>query len=272
MSMAWIAVGTAVVGAGASIYGAKKSAGATSSASQRAIDAENKRFEEGRADLAPYRQAGYGALDMISQLYGIPGAPAGAGTTGNRINPANTGFGGFDQFGNPRNGMDLGGAPGTSGVPATAPTNRDLSAFYTSPNYDFVRSEGLRGVTNSRAAQGSGSGGNALRGSIGFASNLASGEFQNYVDRLFAVAGLGSGATTVGVQAGQNNADSLAQIYQHGGDARASAYMAGAQGVNSAVQGGLGNWAFNNYLNQGNASIAPQGGYAYGGAPGNRNP
>lgn len=232
--MTWVAaaiIGGAVIGAGASAYSANRAAGAASDASRRATDAELQMYNQSREDLAPYREAGTGALDMISQLYGIPGADG------------------------------------------QAPAQRDLSSFYTSPNYEFVRSEGLRGVTNSRAAMGSGSGGNAIRGAERFAGNLASGEFQNYVDHLFAVAGMGSGATQVGVQAGQNTANSLANIYTNEGNARGSAYMSGAAGVNSSIQGGLQNWAFQNYLNSGaSPAAAPQGGYAYGGAPGNRNP
>jgi hypothetical protein len=170
-------------------------------------------YNQNRADLAPYREAGYGALGQIQQLYGL-------------------------------------GTPGANGQPAA----RDLSAFYASPNYQFVREQGIEGLTNRASAAGGQLSGNALRGITEFSGNLASGEFNNYVNRLFAVAGLGGQATQQGVQAGQNTANALTNIYTNQGNARASAYMAGAQGVNSAVQGGLSNWAFNTYLNNGSNS------------------
>jgi hypothetical protein len=101
---------------------------------------------------------------------------------------------------------------------------------------------------------GSGSGGNAIRGASAFASNLASGEFQSYVDRLFGIAGLGSGATQVGVQSGSNTAANLANIYTNAGNVRASAYLSGASSVNNAVQGGLQNHALISYLNAGSGT------------------
>jgi hypothetical protein len=252
-------IGGSIIGAGSSLYGASKAASAAKKASQQATDAQLQMFNLGRQDLAPYRQAGYGALDILSQLYGIPGAqPAPAGA------PGPEGFAPMP-FEGARGDATwkrlVGGfynkptAPGSTPTvaPPGAPTSRDLSPFFTSPQYQFVRDEGLRGITNSRAVSGSGSGGNAIRGAVGYASNLASGEFQSYVDRLFGIAGLGSGATQVGVQAGSNAGANLANIYQNAGNARASAYMAGASGVNAAVQGGLQNWALLKYLNSGTA-------------------
>ena len=263
MSMAWVAVGSAVIGAGASIYGSNRAASASNSASRRAADTQLTIDERNRSDLAPYRQAGYGALDQLSQLYGIsrPSTSGGPGTPGGGIRLGGSGAlggsRGLDAAGRP---INLGANMAATGGPdsnVSPPANRDLTQFFTSPQYEFNRSEGLRGITNSRSVTGSGSGGNAIRGAIGFASNLASGEFNSYVDRLFGIAGLGSGATEVGVQSGNNTAGNLASIYMNAGNARASAYMAGASGVNNAIQGGLGNWAFSNYLNQGNSAIAP---------------
>jgi len=129
-----------------------------------------------------------------------------------------------------------------------------MSRFETSPNYEFVRDEGLRGLENLGSARGGQLSGNALRGATAFSSNLASGEFNNYVTRLFGIAGLGQGAVNTGVQAGANTAGNLSQIYMNQGNARASAYMGAAGGVNNAIQGGLQNWAFNTYMNQGSNS------------------
>lgn len=125
-----------------------------------------------------------------------------------------------------------------------------MADFRTSPEYRFVREQGIEGLTNRASAAGGQLSGNALRGITQFSSGLASGEFNNYVNRLFGIAGLGSGAVNTGVAAGQATGNTLANIYTNQGNARASAYGAGAAGVNSAIQGGLQNWAFNTYMNR----------------------
>lgn len=246
-------IGGSLIGAGSSIYGSRKAAKASKQAAKTAADAQLQMFNLGRADLAPYRQAGYGALDILSQLYGIPSTqtPSATGSSPASFAPIP-----FEGYGRGTWGGLLGGLDGKPTPPGsvpiaptpTAPASRDLTPFFASPQYQFVRDEGLRGITNSRAAQGSGSGGNALRGAIGYASNLASGEFESYVNKLFGIAGLGSGATNVGVQSASNAGANLASIYQNAGNARASAYMAGASGVNNALQGGIQNWMFYDYL------------------------
>jgi len=201
-------IGGSLIGAATSLIGGHQAASAADQASRRARDTELQMYNQNRADLAPYRQAGYGALNEVQNLY-------------------------------------MGSAADRSGA---------MSRFETSPNYEFVRDEGLRGLENLGSARGGQLSGNALRGATAFSSNLASGEFNNYVTRLFGIAGLGQGAVNTGVQAGANTAGNLSQIYMNQGNARASAYMGAAGGVNNAIQGGLQNWAFNTYMNQGSNS------------------
>jgi len=203
--MSWGAVIGAGIGAVASIVGSQGASHAAGSAGRLARDAEWQMYNQNREDLAPYRQAGYGALNEVQNLF-------------------------------------MGSAAERAGA---------MSRFETSPDYQFRRDEGLRGIQNSAAAREGGLGSSALRRMTAFNSNLASGEFNNYVDRLFGIAGLGQGATNTGVAAGQNTANNISNIYQNQGNARASAYLTGAAGVNNAVQGGLQNWAFNTYMNQG---------------------
>lgn len=197
-------IGGAVISAGASAYAGHQAGSAADSASRRSRDATLTMYNQDRADLAPYREAGYGALDEVQSLFmGSPAERAAA-----------------------------------------------ISRFRASPQYNFVRTEGLRGITNA-ASTGAGLSGNTLEGLTRYSSGLASGEFNSYVDRLFGIAGLGSDATGKGVAASQNTASNLANIYTNQGNARASAYNTTAAGVNNAVQGGLQNWAFNTYMNHG---------------------
>jgi len=248
-------IGGAVIGAGASMIGSRSAADATKDAAKRATNAELEMYNQSRTDLMPYREAGYNALDSINQLYGLPAAPRAS----SGITPTATGST-FDQFGN----LVAEATPGPAA--GTAPAARDLSGFYASPQYEFVRSEGLRGQENSAAARGGAYSGNAIRGAEMFATNLASGEFQSYVDRLFSIAGLGGGATSQGVTSSQNTGNTLANIYTGAGNARATSYLAGAGGVNNALQGGLQNYMFNQYLQGGGSQGS--GGYGIGGIGG----
>ncbi len=66
--MAWVAtaiVGSAVIGAGASIYGAGKAADAQTSAANSSIAAQQAQYQQTRSDLLPYQQQGQAASDQL---------------------------------------------------------------------------------------------------------------------------------------------------------------------------------------------------------------
>lgn len=114
-----------------------------------------------------------------------------------------------------------------------------MADFYASPDYNFRRTEGQRNIGNSFAARGGAFSGNALKALTQFNSQLASGEYGDWWGRQAGIAGVGQNATNMGVQAGQQSANNIAQIALQGGDARASSIMAGrnalASGLNDAV-------------------------------------
>lgn len=69
--MSWVAVaiaGSAVIGAVSSNAAADKSADATRDANAAAISEQRRQFDLSRQDLAPYREAGYGALERLRRL------------------------------------------------------------------------------------------------------------------------------------------------------------------------------------------------------------
>ncbi len=116
----------------------------------------------------------------------------------------------------------------------------DFSGFFTSPGFEFRREEGLRGLENRFSASGGALSGNALRRLTEFNSGLASQEFGNFFNRQLSQAGLGQTATTAGAQIGANLSGNISNALIGAGNARAS----GVQGVNQAIQGGLGNFLF----------------------------
>ena len=374
--MVWQVIVGAAISAISSIASGRAQAGAVDDASRRSTDVTLQMYNQSRADLGPYRQAGYAALDQLSQLYGLGGGGGGGGggvnTVGsyggltdptqdptregltNFFDPAGLYGGGngsawnlVDAFGarnDPKriidplglfSGQDVphysynsqtgrveidgwtkknvrggyidpitgevvvhqigtsnvdptlsaqateflrtgegtldpslgrfgeginalrsggwtynpGGSGGAAGAAGAAPSaTRDLSAFYKSPDYEFRRSEGLRDINNSYAARGGAASGPAMRGAIQYSGDLAAGSFNTYVDRLMGIAGLGGSATSQGVNAAQNTGANLTNIYTNQGNARASAYGGMYGGVNSSIQGGLGNWMLYDYM------------------------
>lgn len=121
-----------------------------------------------------------------------------------------------------------------------------LDVFQASPDYEFRRNEGNRDINNSFAARGGALSGNALRGITDFNSNLASGEFNNFVQRQLQMAGLGGAATSQGVSAAQYTGGNVSNLLNQAGNARAS----GVVDQTNAVVGGINDasqW-FGNYL------------------------
>lgn len=66
--MAWVAtaiVGSAVIGAGANIYGAGKAADAQTNAANTAEDTQRQQYQQTRTDLLPYQQQGQDASTKL---------------------------------------------------------------------------------------------------------------------------------------------------------------------------------------------------------------
>jgi hypothetical protein len=110
----------------------------------------------------------------------------------------------------------------------------DMSGFQQTPDYQFRFNEGMRGLDAGAAARGALDSGAARKAAINYAGNLASGEFNNYANRLAGLAGVGqSSATSIG-GFGQNAANQISGIQTGFGDNLASSYL--AKGQNSANQ------------------------------------
>jgi hypothetical protein len=157
---------------------------------------------------------------------------------------------------------DGGAAGGTPGQP-------NMAGFFTSPDYNFRRSEGNRDIQGTFAARGGAQSGNALRALTEFNSNLASGEFGNYFNRLTTLAGLGSASTNQTAAYGAQAAGQAGRNALIAGDARASGIAGRANAVGSGIEqlGGLAGYYF------GNRQPQPYGGTGAGGygwsGPGN---
>lgn len=207
-------LGSAAIGAGASLFGAGKQAAASeraaelmADAQQRALEEQRRQFDLTRADFAPYRETGTNALAEFGRLYGV-------------------GRGGL-----------------LSGDEMTAARER----FKATPGYDFRFSEGVRALDRSAAARGRLRGGGYGRELTRYGQGIAADEFGTYSNALSRLAGVGQSATGSTAAAGQGTANAISNIFQTGANqqgnallnaatARASGYAGGANALSGGVE------------------------------------
>lgn len=126
---------------------------------------------------------------------------------------------------------------GLMGLPGDISREQAMSAFETSPGYDFRLKEGLGAIDQSASARGALYSGKSQRDAMRFGQDYASNEFGNYYNRLSGLSGSGLQATGQLVSSGSGTANNLSEIALGRGNAQASGYMSGA----NAISGGLQN-------------------------------
>lgn len=194
---------------------------------------QKEQYAQGRSDIQPWLTTGTDALSKLAALYGLKG---------------------FDGAGN-EIGSDT---PGTG-----------VEDFYKSPDYDFRFNEAMKGINANAAARKTLDSGATIKAAAKYAGNLASGEFNNYVSRLSALAGVGQNTATGAAASGQQyantasqtgqgyadtvgrlalgNADRMSSIYTTQGNNTANAILAAnaaqRNGFMSLAQLGLGAYA-----------------------------
>jgi hypothetical protein len=240
-------VGGAVIGGATSLIGSSKAASAAKDASAASIAEQRRQFDLVRGDTAQARQVGSSALGKLSRLYGLgDSTPAPAPVA---YSPGQFGLQGGSGF---LPGMAIPRQPvtidqGTGSITPQSSTP-DMSVFFQSPDYQFNLGEGQRAIDNSLAARGGALSGAGVKAGVRYASGMASREFGSFYDRLANLAGIGQTGVAQSAAAGGNAANNISNTYQNAGAQRGSAYLMGAQGVNNAVQGGIGNALLNRYL------------------------
>jgi hypothetical protein len=134
-----------------------------------------------------------------------------------------------------------------------------LSAFHTSPGYQFQLDQGLRAIDATAAAGSGARNGSVTKAALTFGTGLADKEFTDYYNRLFDLSKLGEGAASGSAAASQATGTGMAQTDLSEGSAQASIYSNAAKGI--------GNTA-NNYMNNSlyqDRTNALMGGYGRGG-------
>lgn len=253
----------AVASANASNRGQQQAATASQAAADQATAEQRRQYDLSRADNAPWLQTGQSALSQLAGLYGLnQGQSTGQAQTqqfplptqGNSV-IGGTGFGGgmtgnkfvdgydYQQLApTDPNAPQINGGGGDGYVSPTAPTTGttggNLSSFFQSPDYQFRQNEQVRALTARNAALGIQDSGAAQRSALEYSGNLASGEFNNYANRLSALAGVGQTAAGQNQALGQNYANSVGQIGMNNAQNLGSSYTNRAD-TNANLYGGL---------------------------------
>jgi hypothetical protein len=210
-------LGSALIGSSA----AQKAADIQSAAAQNATALQGQMFNQINQQQAPYRTAGYNALNQLGGL----------------------GSGQYQQY-------DANGNPTTMGTGTGYLTKQfspaDLQAGLA-PNYDFMLQQGQ--MANQRAANvgGGALGGNALQGLQNYTQNYAGNAYQNAFNNyqsqrtgiyntLAGIAGIGQTGQNATNQAAQNATTAQTQL----GVGSAAAQAAGQVGTAGAYGNALG--------------------------------
>jgi hypothetical protein len=202
-------------------------AGIQADAINNATDAQRDAFNTITTNNKPFLNTGTSALGQLATLYGLNSGGGSTPAAANTNTPQTTmtwadGTPGAPGITNTltglyqQNGYLLPAAPvpngtGTSGS-ANASGNDPYATFYQSPDYQFRFGQGIKGVDAGAAARGMLDSGATRKAEIGYAGNLAAGEFGTYANRLQALAGIGQAAASNQASAAQGYANNIGNL------------------------------------------------------------
>lgn len=197
--MPWIIGGAAIIGGLISADSSRSASNKASDSSKYAADIQKQIFDQQRADQAPYRQAGYSALDQLKLLLGLGG---------NAKDP-------------------------NYGMLTRQFTGRNLQS---DPGYQFGLDQGTQALERSASARGGLYSGATMKALEKYGQDYAGTKFneafnrnQAYQDSLFnrlsGISGTGQTATNQVGQAGQNYANNVGNIATNNGNFQAAAAL-----------------------------------------------
>lgn len=121
----------------------------------------------------------------------------------------------------------------------------DYSSFTESPDYQFVRSEAIKGLDRSAAQRGTQFSGGQLAALADRAGSIASMGYGDYYNRIANLAGLGQNAAAGVGNAGMAFASQAGNAIQNGADAMAAAQIGQASTYGKTLEqlgGAFGKW------------------------------
>lgn len=191
-----IAAGVGAAGAIASSKSQSNAAKNAANVSQQATDAtiaeQRRQFDIAQRNQQPWLTTGTNALNQLASLYGLSSSVAPQQGTNQAFNEA----------GNPVS----------------------MNAFVASPDYQFRQDEQGRALTARNAMLGIQDSGAAQKAALQYSGNLASGEFNNYANRLASLAGVGQSAANQSAAQGANFANNMGSVLGNNAQNLASSY------------------------------------------------
>lgn len=135
----------------------------------------------------------------------------------------------------------------TAPVQPTYPSPQDMEmtpalGFQETPGYQFQVEQGERAVLNNLAALGMKNSGAALKALTRYRQGVANQEYNNYLNRLASVAGMGQTQTNTTNTNTLNAAANIGNTMQDAGAARASGYVGQANAWSNALGGISNTW------------------------------
>jgi len=298
-----------LVGASMQSSAASDAANAQTQASQNSIAEQEREFNLIQQMLGPQRNLGYGAMGQLAGLFGLPNPNA---TSTNSLFPANPsnsigpqsggafgsplmqgGFGpqaaavaggggapggGFGILHSPA----LKGAGGTgilsgSPTPASPSTNGgpNYSSFFNTPGFGFTLNTGLQAINRNASANGGLYTPNTMNALGNYAEGVASTQYNNYVNQLLQMAGLGGAAVSGTAGAAQGVGNNISSNLLSAGNANASGILGSSNAWGSAIKqigGSITAGNFNGLFSGGGGGGAGWLGAGTGGTPGAGDP
>lgn len=266
-------IGSAVVGAGASMAAGSANADATSSAAQaqqasnaQAIAEQQRQFNVNQTNLQPWLTAGKAALGGQMDLLGLGGTPAVAASTGQpdyagyvqgnadllaayqRDGAGKT----MDQYGQEHwNGIGSTeqrtvtpftgsqGTPGTPAVDAATAQQTAITGLQNSPYYQSLYRNGQNAILANGSATGGLRGGNINASLANFGADTLAQTIQTQLSNLGGISGQGANTGSTLGTLGSNTANNVSGLLTSNGQAQAGGILAGAGFRNAGFTGGL---------------------------------
>lgn len=130
----------------------------------------------------------------------------------------------------------------------------DFSSFRQSPDYEFRRQQGLRGLSEMASARGNFFGGRMDKDIIDYNQGLATQAYGDYYNRIAGLAGVGQTQSQSLASLGQNYANNMGNLAIGRGQLQNQYYQQQGDNFNqmtAGIVGGLNNWYQNNSARNG---------------------
>jgi hypothetical protein len=189
-------------------------------------------FNQNREDMAPYRAAGYGALDAQSSLLGMGTDPAALTEAAPWVQQhENLEPGDYERLIE----IERKNRPGAYQRYLEEKSANITNRLRELPGYQFRMNEGVQARDRSAAARGMTLSGAQQKALTEYGQGLADQTYGQQLNRLASLAGTGQTATTNVAQMGTNMAQAQGQNMMGAAQARGSSYLTGANQAGNAM-------------------------------------